>query len=70
MVLLICNGWREGWRQRLGMELAAPPGIAPLNIGDPPPPFEPQKTRARRRAALIAILTFGATLAAIASLSL
>ena len=67
MVLLLCNGWREGWRQRSGVELAAPPGIAPLNIGPPPAPFEPQKARARRRAVLIAILTFGATLAAIAS---
>jgi hypothetical protein len=66
VVLVLANGYRDGWVKTQGANL---PTLTALSVpgGDPPPAaFEPQKTRAIRRATRIVILAFLATLTVVA----
>jgi hypothetical protein len=56
LVLLLSNGLRYGWAARQGWSLPPPVVTAARSPGALRAPFEPQKTRARRRAVTLAFL--------------
>ena len=56
LVLILTNGWRDGWVTNQGASLLVQPAPTAGTGGPPPAPFRPQKARAVRRAVHLAIL--------------
>ncbi|HYN08802.1 MAG TPA: hypothetical protein VES67_15585 [Vicinamibacterales bacterium] len=56
VALLLANGWRDGWVTTQGASLPALPVPTVANAGRPPAAFQPQRTRAIRRAGQLAFI--------------
>jgi hypothetical protein len=67
VVLLLSNGWRDGWVTTQGASLPVWPAPAGGHSGPPPAAFRTQKTRAIRRAAQIVVLGAIAAIAIVLS---
>ena len=68
LILLIGNGMRHGWVRRMGASLPPSADVPTIPAGLAPAAFEPQKTRAKRRAGIIVMLAVAAVLAAVVSM--
>ncbi len=65
VVLLLTSGIRSGWFGVNASALPEPAGVQPPPAGPPPASFESQKTRAKRHALIVTVLSIVATTMAV-----